>query len=75
MVSDAVYVLDAIVGFDYNDAQATREAAKYIPYCGFKQFLKANGLQGKRIGIVKDSFFNFTDNSSEGQPFASHFRH
>lgn len=73
-VSDAVHVLDAIAGFDYNDAQATRQAEKYIPYNGYKQFLKANGLQGKRIGIVREPFFNFTDNPSEAQAFANHFR-
>ncbi|KAK4401427.1 putative amidase [Sesamum angolense] len=50
-VSDAVTVLDAIVGFDYNDAQTTRIASKYIPYGGYTQFLKANGLKGKRLGI------------------------
>ncbi|KAL3730862.1 hypothetical protein ACJRO7_027825 [Eucalyptus globulus] len=35
-VSDAVYVLDAIVGYDHNDAEATREASKYIPRGGYK---------------------------------------
>ncbi|KAK9169614.1 hypothetical protein Syun_001754 [Stephania yunnanensis] len=39
-VSDAVEVLDAIVGFDWKDAAATREASKFIPYGGYKQFLK-----------------------------------
>ncbi|GFS29617.1 amidase family protein [Actinidia rufa] len=50
-VADAVHVLDAIVGFDYNDAEATREAAKYIPRGGYTQFLKVDALKGKRIGI------------------------
>ncbi|CAI0445378.1 unnamed protein product, partial [Linum tenue] len=50
-VADAVHVLDAIAGFDEFDP-ATREASKYIPYGGYKQFLKANGLKGKRIGVV-----------------------
>ncbi|KAE8008711.1 hypothetical protein FH972_005200 [Carpinus fangiana] len=39
-VSDAVYVLDAIVGFDYNDG-ATWDAVNYIPHSGYKQFLNA----------------------------------
>lgn len=55
-MSDAVYVLDAIVGFDRND-EATREASKYIPRRGYKQFLNASGLNGKRLGIVRSPFF------------------
>ncbi|CAN1307610.1 Probable amidase At4g34880, partial [Linum perenne] len=51
-VSDAVYVLDAIVGFDPRDCEATNEAAKFIPSGGYKQFLKKDGLKGKKIGIV-----------------------
>ncbi|KAJ0010526.1 hypothetical protein Pint_34364 [Pistacia integerrima] len=35
-VADAVYVLDAIVGFDHND-KATREASKYIPSWWLRQ--------------------------------------
>ncbi|KAJ4716739.1 Amidase family protein [Melia azedarach] len=49
-VADAVYVLDAIVGFDHND-EATAAASKYIPYGGYKQFLKPHGLKGKRLGL------------------------
>ncbi|KAK9153684.1 hypothetical protein Sjap_001164 [Stephania japonica] len=45
-VSDAVQVLDAIVGFDWKDAAATREASKLIPY-GYKQFLKPCGSKGR----------------------------
>ena len=54
-MADAVYVLDAIVGFDHNDA-ATREASKYIPHGGYKQFLKPYGLKKKRLGIVRNPF-------------------
>ncbi|MBC2899286.1 hypothetical protein CFC21_112137 [Triticum aestivum] len=50
-VSDAVHVLDAIVGYDKLDAAATRAASKYIPYGGYLQFLKKDGLRGKRIGV------------------------
>ncbi|PIN24859.1 Glutaminyl-tRNA synthase (glutamine-hydrolyzing) [Handroanthus impetiginosus] len=60
-VSDAVHVLDAIVGYDNNDPQATRSASKYIPHGGYSQFLKPNGLKGKRLGIVRDLFFQFSD--------------
>ncbi|KAF5961921.1 hypothetical protein HYC85_003130 [Camellia sinensis] len=51
-VSDAVYVLDAIVGFDPFDAVATRKASKYIPHGGYVQFLKSDGLRGKSISGV-----------------------
>ncbi|PIN24854.1 Amidase [Handroanthus impetiginosus] len=60
-VSDAVHVLDAIVGYDNNDSQATKSASKYIPHGGYSQFLKPNGLKGKRLGIVRDLFFKFSD--------------
>ncbi|KAG8368135.1 hypothetical protein BUALT_Bualt15G0013600 [Buddleja alternifolia] len=72
-VSDAVHVLDAIVGFDYNDARATRVASQYIPYGGYTQFLKVNGLKGKRLGIVRDPFFTFYDETVK-QTFDLHFR-
>lgn len=60
-VSDAVYVLDAIVGFDPWDDKATGEASKYIPRGGYAQFLKSDGLKGKRLGIVRNQFFKFDD--------------
>ncbi|KAK4437668.1 putative amidase [Sesamum alatum] len=72
-VSDAVHVLDAIVGFDYNDARATRIASQYIPYGGYTQFLKPNGLKGKRLGIVRNPFFIFSDQLVE-QTFEQHFQ-
>lgn len=71
-VSDAVHVLDAIVGFDYYDAEATRVASKYIPIGGYTQFLNAYGLKGKRLGIVRNPFFQFTNNLV-AQTFERHF--
>lgn len=62
-VSDAVYVLDAIVGFDANDAVATSTAAKFIPRGGYSQFLKKDGLQGKRLGIVNEYYADFPTES------------
>ncbi|KAJ0076981.1 hypothetical protein Patl1_36075 [Pistacia atlantica] len=70
-VADAVHVLDAIAGFDYNDP-ATKEASKYIPYGGYKQFLKPYGLKGKRLGIVRNPFFNFDKGSPLTQAFEYH---
>ncbi|KAA8546081.1 hypothetical protein F0562_020468 [Nyssa sinensis] len=72
-VSDAAYVLEAIVGFDRYDAVATREASKYIPVGGYVQFLRPDGLRGKRIGITKDPNFGFPDNSKVRQLFKQHF--
>ncbi|CAI0445375.1 unnamed protein product [Linum tenue] len=71
-VADAVHVLDAIAGFDEFDP-ATREASKYIPYGGYKQFLKANGLKGKRIGVVRNPFLSSVG-EYERQAFESHVR-
>lgn len=56
-VLDAVYVLDAIVGFDPRDSEATKEASKFIPVGGYKQFLNEDGLTGKRLGVVRKSIF------------------
>uniref|UniRef100_A0A0D9W2G7 Amidase domain-containing protein n=1 Tax=Leersia perrieri TaxID=77586 RepID=A0A0D9W2G7_9ORYZ len=61
-VADAVHVLDAIVGYDYHDAKATKAASKYIPPGGYMQFLKPDGLRGKRLGIP-NGFFNFPNGS------------
>ncbi|CAL5072746.1 unnamed protein product [Urochloa decumbens] len=55
-VSDAVHVLDAIVGYDKLDAEATGAASKYIPRGGYTQFLRADGLRGKRIGLCIELF-------------------
>ncbi|CAK9153652.1 unnamed protein product [Ilex paraguariensis] len=73
-VSDAVYVLDAIVGFDFNDAEATGEASKYIPHGGYTQFLKIDGLKGKRLGIVRNPFLTFANESVLPQTFEYHFQ-
>ncbi|XAR72728.1 hypothetical protein NMG60_11019464 [Bertholletia excelsa] len=67
-------ILDAIVGFDDNDAEATREALKYIPYGGYAQFLKVDGLKAKRIGILRNTFFNFGKGSALSQAFEYHFQ-
>lgn len=72
-VSDAVYVLDAIVGFDPYDAVATRKASKYIPHGGYVQFLKADGLRGKRLGITSYPFFGFPNDSENSHAFELHF--
>lgn len=71
-MADAVEVLEAIVGFDERDEEATRAAEKYIPDGGYRQFLNVEGLKGKRIGILRKRFFNFRDGSVE-EAFEKHF--
>ncbi|KAF2289964.1 hypothetical protein GH714_039338 [Hevea brasiliensis] len=71
-VSDAVYVLDAIAGVDYNDG-ATRQALQFIPYGGYKQFLKPYGLKGKRLGVVRNPFLSFAS-KAESQAFEYHLQ-
>ncbi|GMP64180.1 hypothetical protein CsSME_00025571 [Camellia sinensis var. sinensis] len=72
-VTDAVYVLNVTIGFDYCDAQATKEASKYIPRGGYMQFLKVDGLKGKRLGIVRNPFFNFANGSDLSQEMIKEF--
>ncbi|KAG0453962.1 hypothetical protein HPP92_025266 [Vanilla planifolia] len=72
-VADAVAVLETIVGYDKRDAEATASAAGFVPVGGYRQFLKKEGLMGKRLGILK-GFFQFADGSSEEKVFAAHFR-
>lgn len=56
-VTDSVHVLDAIVGYDPLD-EATKTASKHIPKGGYKQFLRANGLKGKRLGVIFGSLLD-----------------
>ena len=71
-VSDAVYVLDAIVGFDLRDSQATEEASKFIPNGGYKQFFNKDGLTGKRLGVVRNPFSYFYNESTAILAFEAH---
>ncbi|WOG84753.1 hypothetical protein DCAR_0103937 [Daucus carota subsp. sativus] len=72
-VSDAVYVLDAIVGFDRNDA-ATRRSSKFIPSGGYPQFLRTDGLRGKRLLITHYPGFGFSNDSAVVNAFEPHLR-
>ncbi|KAH7850752.1 hypothetical protein Vadar_002513 [Vaccinium darrowii] len=71
-VSDAVQVLDAIVGFDPRDFEATKEAAKFIPAGGYKQFLNLDGLKGKRLGVVRNPFLALLNKSTGASTFENH---
>lgn len=70
-VTDAVYMLDVIVQSDPRD-DVTMEAAKYIPEDGYKQFLKDDGLKGKRIGIVRHPFVEMIHGAIEKSTFEHH---
>ncbi|KAF8369529.1 hypothetical protein HHK36_032450 [Tetracentron sinense] len=51
-VSDAVYVLDAIVGFDPRDGKATRAASKFIPVVVIPLFSKRKGSKGRDLASL-----------------------
>lgn len=61
------------MGFDFRDAEATRRASNYIPEGGYVQFLKSDGLRGKRLGIVRDPLFRF-DDKLVAETFEQHLR-
>lgn len=61
------------MGYDRYDAVATRKASTYIPHGGYVQFLKADGLKGKRLGITKDPNFGFPNTSEISQLFEQSF--
>ncbi|XP_027342473.1 probable amidase At4g34880 isoform X1 [Abrus precatorius] len=69
-VSDAALVLETIVGIDTND-KATIQASKYIPKGGYAQFLKKDGLRGKRLGVVR-LFYNFGNDTFLRDTFKLH---
>ncbi len=50
-VTDAAILLGALTGIDKNDKVTTENKGKTV--AGYTSFLKADGLQGKRIGIEK----------------------
>ncbi|XP_061336978.1 probable amidase At4g34880 [Gastrolobium bilobum] len=71
-VSDAAIVLETIAGIDTND-QATIESSKYVPTGGYSQFLKEDGLRGKRLGIVR-LFYNFGNDTFLHETFKLHLK-
>ncbi|KAI4342404.1 hypothetical protein MLD38_027037 [Melastoma candidum] len=70
-MSDVVYVLDAIVGVDPRD-EATKEANKFVPAGGYRQFLKEDSLRGKRLGIVRHPFFASFNGTTVISTFEQH---
>ncbi|KAI0493613.1 hypothetical protein KFK09_023732 [Dendrobium nobile] len=74
-MADAVTLLDVIVGFDPLDANATTTASRFIPIDGFQKSLKDDGLKGKRLGILRQSFSNYySEGSMEANTFEMPFQ-
>ncbi|XP_039066614.1 probable amidase At4g34880 [Hibiscus syriacus] len=63
--------MDAIAGLDYN-GNAIIEASKYIPSCGYRHFLKIDGLKGKRLGLFRNEFINFDKGYVYSEAFEVH---
>ncbi|MEM6642035.1 MAG: amidase [Bacteroidota bacterium] len=53
-VTDAATLLGACVGEDVADSKTAESTGKY--YQDYTQFLDTNGLQGKRLGLLKDAY-------------------
>ncbi|KAG5040898.1 hypothetical protein AAZX31_05G138500 [Glycine max] len=71
-VSDAALVLETIAGIDVND-NATIKASKYLPRGGYAQFLKKDGLRGKRLGVVR-TFYGFGNDTFMHDTFELHLK-
>lgn len=69
-----MYVLDVIVGPDPRDDEATTRSSKFIPQGGYKEFLKVNGIQGKRLGVVRHPFVSSLHESSVPQLFDDYLK-
>lgn len=52
---DMAAILEAIAGTDEADTY-TAEAGKYVPEDGYTSYLKEDGLEGKKIGYLANSF-------------------
>jgi Asp-tRNA(Asn)/Glu-tRNA(Gln) amidotransferase A subunit family amidase len=62
-VKDAALLLDVIAGYDPNDP-VTAYAAGQVPPT-YTAFLNKDGLQGTRLGIIREPFDPKTDTSSD----------
>lgn len=54
------------------DSEATKVASEFIPSGGYKQFLRKDGLRGKRLGIVRHPFSDLYPNGSKAIPIFEH---
>ncbi|MFD2971748.1 amidase family protein [Peribacillus deserti] len=62
-VKDAVYLLSAITGEDSSDPASGKNT--YFLGTDFSQFLKIDGLSGKRIGIARDVYFEYINEEKQ----------
>ncbi|MGZ4163686.1 MAG: amidase family protein, partial [Tumebacillaceae bacterium] len=62
-VRDAALLLGALVGVDEQDP-ATLSSRHHL-HTDYMPFLKADGLKGKRIGVVRDGYFDQLQNEEE----------
>ncbi|KAM3695549.1 hypothetical protein ACJW31_07G141000 [Castanea mollissima] len=53
---------------------ATIEISRHIPKGGCAQVLKADGLRAKRVGIVRDPFYNFGNDTIAAQTVEQHLK-
>ncbi|PWA55159.1 amidase family protein [Artemisia annua] len=73
-VTDAVYLLNSIVGFDKFDEVATKKGSKYIPKDGYLKHLRPGGLKGKRLGLMRTyPSFGFNNDTETLNNFEKHF--
>lgn len=61
---DLALMLDVMAGTDDNDAW-TKEADSMIPESGYTSYLKEDGLKGKRIGYLQNSFGYYYNTKGE----------
>ena len=59
-VADVAIALGAMTGIDSADTKTLSSAGKFHSENGYVQYLKDNGVQGKRIGLLKKSM-GFSD--------------
>ncbi|XP_027917147.1 probable amidase At4g34880 isoform X2 [Vigna unguiculata] len=71
-VADAALLLQTIAGIDTND-KATIIASKYIPKGGYAQFLRKDGLRGKRLGVLR-YFYAFGNDTFLHETFELHLK-
>jgi amidase len=67
-----MFLNETIAGIDALDKK-TIEASKYIPKGGYAQFLKKDGLRGKRLGVVR-LYYNFGNDTFLHETFKLHLK-
>jgi amidase len=62
-VADAAILLTILAGIDSRDPVTATSKGHASP--DYTKFLKANGLKGARIGVMRDRYFGFNDSVDE----------